>query len=161
MRTTQEITALLERIKQGEVRDVFGTRMSDLVRSLEYDAAKPYLGVKVTREDWQQTALLTDELVIARMLEFMPYAWNNANNHRALPAVRSIEHMEIWLWLLGYESTDKLFDVYHNYGKTCLRAICEKFGWDWRQWDDGKWRSGENGHRITEPPETIEYEWSK
>ena len=33
----------------------------------------------------------------------MTFAWDKANNERNLSAGRSINHFEVWLWLLGDE----------------------------------------------------------
>ena len=70
--------------------------------------------------------------------------------------MRSIEHMKAWLWLLNDPLGARLDDLYRHYGKPCLRAICEKYGWDWRQWDDGSWRNDEDGPGLS--PEEVEHD---
>ena len=71
------------------------------------------------------------------MQKYMDFAWDKANSRRGLSAGRSLSHMSAWLWLMG-ESTaaDEIMDNHYNYGKPWLRAICEAFGWDWREWDN-------------------------
>lgn len=152
LKTDQEI---LDRIKEIEDDDFFGFQSSDLIGFLSYDAAKPFLEEGVTAEAWnadRQTP--TREAVIEKILSYMPFAWEKANDCRGLSAGRSIEHMKAWLWMLGDELHAKLDDIYEFYGKPCLRVICEKYGWDWKQWDDGVWRKSEDDDGDP-PPETI------
>jgi hypothetical protein len=78
----------------------------------------------------------------------MPFAWEKANDCRGLSANRSIEHMTAWLWMLGDDLADKMDGLYEYYGKPCLRAICEKYGCKWQQWDDGVWRNSEDDDGI-------------
>ena len=106
-----------------------------------------------TAEDWQEVEPNTDHLLGA-IEEYMPFAWDKANNCRGLSADRSVSHMKAWLWLLGDDLGEKLDGIYCFYGKPCLRVICEKYGWDWRQWDDGEWRNEEGG-AWTPPPDVI------
>ena len=84
----------------------------------------------------------------------MAFAWEKANHRRGISAGRSLDHMSAWLWLLGHdEAADAMLDHDH-YGKPRLRAICEAFGWDWRQWDDGRWTNEEQADGLA-PPEHV------
>lgn len=131
MRTDDEILA---RIKEREPMDPFGFATSDYVCCLSFDAAKPFLIDHATASDWTQ--LPRDrESVVARMLEYMPFAWERANNCRGLSAGRSMERYMAWTWLAGDDFGD-LTD-YQFYGKDNLVRICNHYGWDSSQWDDG------------------------
>jgi hypothetical protein len=141
-RTSEEILA---RLKEIEGSDFFGFQRSDLIDYLPFNEARPFLKEGVTADQWAQVMKSRDaESIKARMLEYMPFAWDKANNCRGLSAARSVEHMKAWLWLLNDPLGDRLDDLYQHYGKPCLRAICENYGWYWRQWDDGKWRNDED-----------------
>lgn len=146
MRTEKEI---LERIAAVEKDDWLGTTRGDLIHALNFDAARPFLKEGVKPEDWT-TTLVTDEDVKKAMLDYMEFAWGKANNCRGISASRSIDHYKAWLWLLG---DDELFqfceDDYHWYGKPQLKRICEKYGWDYKQWDNGyRGNSEDDQHPI-------------
>ena len=76
----------------------------------------------------------TREAVVAKILEYMPFAWEKANGERGISAGRSMLKMSAWLWLIGEEGID--CEDYDNYGKPQLRAICELLGFDWRKWSE-------------------------
>lgn len=148
-RTPEEIVA---RIRAIESADFFGTITSDLLACLPFADAKPWLKDEAKASDW--TADAADaESIKARMLDYMAFAWEKANNQRGLSAMRSLNHMQGWLWLLREEVAADALDGYSHYGKPQLRAICEHYGWDWRQWDDGEWANNEGD--PGEKPESV------
>ncbi len=132
MRTDQEIIERINSVKEG---DWLGTQQSDLIACLSFGAARPYLKDGVTEDEWKPLARDRDS-VITRMLDYMPFAWDKANNERGLSAGRSMDHYQSWVWLAG----DDLGDLtrYQYYGKENLCRICEKYGWDAKQWDNGE-----------------------
>ena len=89
------------------------------------------------------------------MFAYLPFAWDKANHCLGLSAARSMEHMSSWLWLLGHDRASEQVLEYDLYGKPWLRAVCEAFGWDWRQWDDGCWKDCEE-EEGSPPPEKVE-----
>jgi len=147
MRTLEEIVA---KANDKEWADIFGTKVSDLVIWLPFELARPWLKDEATPETWQKNGCprpLTDASVIAAIKDYMPFAWDKANNCRGLSAGRSIHHMQAWLWLLGAD--DEVIDAiehYSHYGKPQLRAICEALGIDWQSLDDGQWRESESDY---------------
>lgn len=153
MRTQKEI---LKRIRMIKKSDWMGTQQSDLIGYLSFENAKPYLRDGVKRSDWSDLSESDDDtmkdMIISEILNYMEFAWDKANDCRGISANRSLDHMKAWLWLLGYDHID--LDEYTHYGKPQLRAICEHFGWDWKKWDDGKWRSQEFDQ--AEKPKNIE-----
>lgn len=146
MKTTQQI---VDRIKMLDSdrhlnEDFFGFIRSDLIEALPFADAKPFLKSTATDDAWPTDKLLTtDEKVIARLTEYMTFAWEKANNCRGLSAARTLDHMRAWLWLLGEDKASDGIAEYDLYGKPQLRAICEHFKIDWRALDDGHWRSSE------------------
>ena len=132
MRTDQEI---IDRINARKEVDFFGFELTDLLIRLPFELAKPFLNPDVKGEDWKVQPRDRDS-VLKEMLEYMPFAWDKANNCRGLSAVRSMSHYTAWVWLAG----DDLGDLteYEFYGKDNLVKICDHYGWDSSQWDDGE-----------------------
>jgi hypothetical protein len=131
MRTDQEI---IDRINARKEADFFGFELTDLLIRLLFELAKPFLNPDVKDEDWKVQPRDRDS-VLKEMLEYMPFAWDKANNCRGLSAGRSMCHYMAWVWLAG----DDLGDLtdYQYYGKDNLVKICDHYGWDSSQWDDG------------------------
>lgn len=75
------------------------------------------------------------ESILNEMLDYMSFAFEKANNFRGISASRSMSHYSAWTWLIG-DDFGNLLD-YEYYGKDNLVEICEKYGWDHSQWDDG------------------------
>lgn len=132
MKTESEILARIEARKEG---DMFGFEWPYYLSSLSFEAAKPYLNPEATGDDWKVKTL--DE-IRAEAIDYMPFAWEKANNCRGLSAARSISHFQAWLWLLGADHAwvDGL-GRYRHYGKDKLVEICNYLGLDSKQWDDG------------------------
>lgn len=131
MRTTQEIIA---RIEARKAEDVFGFEWPYYLYGLTFEQAKPYLKDDVTGEGWQ---IKTDEEIRKQAIAYMEFAWDKANNCRWISASRSISHYQAWLWMLGIDWCDSLWDDYEFYGKPQLVRICEYFGLDHKKWDNG------------------------
>jgi hypothetical protein len=133
MRTDEEILA---RIEERGASDFFGFETSDLIVRLPYEKAKKFLKEGVTEADWKNDVAPRDrESILKEMEEYMTFAWEKANGCRGISASRSISHYMSWIWLAG----DDLGDLtdYQYYGKDELVKICEFYGWDHTQWDDG------------------------
>jgi hypothetical protein len=42
------------------------------------------------------------------------------------------------MWLMGNKALEGMEEIeYEHYGKEKLIYVCEFFGLDWKQWDDG------------------------
>lgn len=139
MRTQEQIVEKIEQVKET---DFFGFQTTDLIGFLDYQHAKPYLKPEVTEEQWKPN-LYTREHILSMMHEYMPFAWDKANNCRGLSAGRSMSHYSIWVWLLGDEDAFGDLEDYNYYGKDNLVRICNHYGWDPKQWDDGIRSNGE------------------
>ena len=133
MKTQEQI---LTRINHLKDEDIFGFETGTLMDFLTFENAKPFLKPTATKEDWdKQMRPLSQNVILKQMEDYMPFAWDKANNFRGISASRSISHYKAWLWLLGDDSIDT--DEYEFYGKDILARICKKYGWDSKQWDDG------------------------
>lgn len=146
MRTQQQI---LDKLKSRQLEQRFIDWFpDDVIIFLEYDNAKPFIKEDITREGWATMTAnkKTDDDIRTMIIEYLPFAWDKANNCRGISASRSIDHFEAWTWLLGHDID---FSKYRMYGKHHLVTISELFGVDWRALDDGKWRNSEEGSYIT------------
>lgn len=131
MRTDEEILA---RVKDIEDRDFMGFESSDLIVRLPFEKAREFLKPEVVESEWEQ-AERDRESLLKEMVNYMPFAWEKANNERGISAARSMSHYNAWVWLAGDDLGD-LTDCEY-YGKDNLVRICNHYGWDAKQWDDG------------------------
>ena len=134
-RTQDEIVA---RIKTVAKDDFFGFERTDYLECLDYEHAKEFLKEDTTESQWLE-ALNKAKAPAESIMEYMPFAWDKANNCRGISASRSISHMTAWLWLHGDEELFNRFaqEEYRHYGKEKLIVVCEAFGIDWKALDDG------------------------
>ncbi len=154
-RTDAEIIARMEAVKAN---DFFGTISGDLMEYLGYEAAKPFLKEGVTLEQFTEAGLgkpRDRDSIVGQIKQYMGFAWDKANNCRGLSAGRSLNHMQAWLWMLGEDAAADALDHYTLYGKPQLRAICERYGIDWRALDDGHWRNDEDGDGQPAPSDGL------
>ena len=139
MRTDDEIK---QKLRALEGQDFFGFIRGDLIGYLAFSEAKEFLKPEATGDDW--TVRPRDKAsIVAEIKDYMPFAWEKANNCRGISAMRSLNHMQAWLWMIGEDAAADHIDEYDLYGKPQLRAICQRLDLDWRQWDDNHWRNDE------------------
>lgn len=128
MRTQEEI---LKRFDEAD--DMFGTQQSDLVEYMTFENAKPHLKeeyvleVESGAEKWEQR---TDPK--AEILDYLPFAYEKAEDERGLSAARSLLHFKSWIWLDDEEFYNKvlpIMDNYTNYGMPALNMISDHYGY--------------------------------
>ena len=137
---------IVSRIHELKDTDIFGFQANDLLQWLDYVHAKPMLSPKMTPEKWAELKLPFDssaERVVEEIRNYMPFAWEKANDCRGLSAMRSIMHLEAWLWIMGERQAAERLSGFTHYGKPQLRAICEHFGIDWIPFDNAVWKNDE------------------
>lgn len=145
MRTQDEIRAKFDELcKQGS-EDFFGFMREDLIVALEFEHAKEHLKKELTKEEWDAYGerLRTDTDVIAKMRDYMDFAWEKANDKRGLSAGRTMQHYQVWLWLIGQDELSDSLRSYTAYGKPHLVRICQFLDLDPKKWDDGDRRDSE------------------
>jgi hypothetical protein len=130
MRTQEEILQRIESIKD---HDFFGWQTSDLIDYLDYSNAQKFLKPDVDEKTWEGTFVPVKQ----RMIEYMEFAWEKANNKRGISASRTMDHYKTWLWLDGAEKLSDGCDDYEFYGKPQLIEICKYLGIDSNQYDYG------------------------
>lgn len=153
-RTPEEI---LVRLKQVEIlgHDTHGLERSRLLDALPYSMAREYLqnAAGWNEEEWEQNhRTTTKEAVLASLVDWLPHAWNRANGQRATSAYRSVAHACGALWLLGSEHDALVAQLTASkpvtegyFGKRELVQICEAVSFSWREHDDGRWYTPDDG----------------
>lgn len=133
MPTPRTDAEIVKRIAERLPVDVMGFEMYDLARCLPFHTAAALLPATYTEDEWTQLPRDRDS-VVAQMLEYMPFAWEKANDCKGLSAGRTMAHFAAWVWLAG----DDLGELteYEFYGKDNLVRICNHYGWDSSKWDD-------------------------
>ena len=137
MRTDNEILDRIKYLDSDNSLDFLNFQRALLVSSLPFDKAKRFLKPEATADKWSHQKNDHDAIK-AEILEYMPFAWEKANDCRGNSAYRSLEYMKCWFWFLGHDIEDALSN-YTHYGKPQLRAICEHLNIDWRKYDSGEW----------------------
>lgn len=143
MRTQDEILARLQEVLR---RDLFGFERDSYLGMLDFDHVKNFLKPTVTSEEWNaELETNTYEALVNEIHEYMPFAWDKANDMKGVSAIRSKDRMQAWLWLLNDDTYLNHWELipYEHYGKEKLIDICEHFGWDWKHWDNGVRSNGE------------------
>ena len=137
MRTDEEILKKVQNLKERYKEFILlgATEIADLVIRLPFEKAKPFLHKTPKSEDWK-VAPRDRESLLKEMYDYMPFAWDKANDCKGLSASRSMEHYQAWVWLAGDDLGD--FSEYDYYGKDHLSRICDYYRWDYSSWDDGK-----------------------
>lgn len=136
MRTQDEI---VNRINERTKEDILDFETGVYIPFLDFEHAKPFLLKGITNEQWVRIYIVNSkENILSEMLGYMPFAWEKANDCRGISANRSISHFEAWLWLMDDGFLDEFNAIeYEHYGKEKLKAICDKYGWDYKLWDNG------------------------
>jgi len=133
MKTQEEI---VKRISERKGSDLLGFEKNEYIYFLDYEHAKPFLKDDTDPKNWRQEKREPAKII----KNYMSFAWDKANGCRGISAGRSLKHMVAWLWL---DKQDKFLKEWNNledyeyYGKPQLIAICELYGIDWKQYDDG------------------------
>lgn len=142
-RTEQEILAEIDRLYDDDEKDLFGFKCDVLLSYLPFNIAKPYLEESITDDEFN-SKIACKKSPEQMICSYMPFAWEKANDCRGLSAIRSIERIAVLLWL---DKKDKFYDLFcmgfEYYGKTHLVPVCEEYGINWRELDNGKWQNNE------------------
>lgn len=129
MRTQDQIVAKV----REEAEKVLSFGPEALTPYLDFTHAREFLKPETTEAQWDEARNESGrEAVLEEAKTYMAeFGWPKAQDHRGLSAVRTIDKMLAWIWLLG---EDELFAKveatdYAQYGAPKLKIICEHFGW--------------------------------
>jgi hypothetical protein len=132
IRTHDEIVARIKHFNEHDYEDFFGASRSELLSTLPFEVAQPFLKPEATAEEWKA---MQDELtpVQDQAVTYLPFAIGKATSHRGLSANRSIDHFDSWIWLLCDDDTynDWATLPYENYGAPKLRKAAELLNAPW------------------------------
>lgn len=136
MRTQDEI---VKRIRERIDNDMLGFEWHEYLMYLDYEHAKEFLKPEADKARWDDSRIVPDDNELKqRAIDYMQFAWDKANGCRGISSSRSISHYIAWIWLMGEDGFDDLFDDYEFYGKPQLERIGSFLGVDTSIFDDGK-----------------------
>lgn len=124
IRTIEEIVAFYH---AEQANDLLGFTGDVLLPFLPAEQVSEFAKPK----DGYEPYPLSHEQILAQMREYMEFSWEKAANHRGISAMRSIEKMSAWLWLLCDDDTRAFAQDsanYPQYGAPILKKICEVYG---------------------------------
>lgn len=142
MRTQEEILARL-----SVEDDIFGTVREDLVDFLNFDNAKPFLVEGAPEADWNE---YQKHDPLKEIADYLPFAWDKANNCRGLSAARSIAHFKNWLWLANRDDLVEKLEDYEYYGKPQLVMLSKLVGFDHTEFSSPNWVNDECGNALSD-----------
>ena len=79
-------------------------------------------------EELWEPAVYNEKNIIQKIKDYLPFAWEKANDCRGISSTRSIIHFRNWFYMLGNKYTDKLVKEMNEisyYGKPWLYIISE------------------------------------
>lgn len=123
-----------DRVKFMKNEDIFGWSIMDLISRLPFKLAKEFLNDDAKEHEWDR-AIADPDRVKEELIEYLPFAWDKAINHRGLSAQRSIHHIRNWLWLMEDEETLAFVEDGYNYaqyGVPILKHVSDKYGYEYR-----------------------------
>lgn len=130
---------LQARIDARKEADMFGFEWHEYLPHLEPARMQKYLKPDATTEGMPPPEPIERETLIAKMKDYMPFAFEKAHGQRGISSSRSIMHYVAWTWLAGDENLSKELeddDGYEPYGLPLLRRICEHYGWSPKELGD-------------------------
>ncbi|MBE9491056.1 MAG: hypothetical protein IMY67_12230 [Bacteroidetes bacterium] len=130
MKTQKEIIAKIYEINE---EDILGFGFSTLVPFLDPSNAKGLVENIGEASDWKRQTSSISYVI----KDYMPFAFEKANNFKGISASRTMTKMGLWLWLDNKNELSKDCHDYKYYGKDQLVCICEEYGIDYTQYDDG------------------------
>lgn len=131
---------ILARYNTVASRDMFGFESDEYLSYLDDKHLRPLLNQEAAGGQIGQPLELNREKIVAKMRDYINFAWEKANDERGISASRSVLHYVAWTWLAG----DREFSAeiermgiedYAPYGKPILRRIEEFYGWGTREND--------------------------
>jgi hypothetical protein len=139
LRSPQEI---LQRYLSRRATDPLGFEVGEYLPYMSFRDAQSaeIFSPEMPEETFNSArAEYSHEKLLEEMQRYMPFAWEKANGCRGISANRSVDHYIAWIWLMGDDAflTELEAIPYQHYGKEILVAICQHYGWDSAQWDDG------------------------
>ena len=116
--------------------DFFGVKRGVLICFMKHEFAKEFLKEEFKNQNPdefnQDIKKVTKENVFQAILDYLPFAWEKADDKRGISVSRSIAHFKALLWLLddgGLEAMEA--ESYESYGVPKLIYISDLVGFDY------------------------------
>ena len=125
-----------EILKRMENDGMFGDATSVLVHYLPWGKAKQFYTDKYVKKvdsgKEKKPKRITDIFETAQdFLDYMVFGWMKALDERGLSAIRTVNKLGHWLWLMNRNDLRQIVDddeLYNPYGAPALIAVCAKMG---------------------------------
>ena len=119
---------ILNFMQETKDKDILGVMRNDCVECLDYDAAKEYLKDNITEEKWSKIQVKSDKDLLKQIKEYLPFAWEKAQDKRGISASRSVQHFKTWVYIYGdkefYDKITEMEDAdYVPYGIPILECV--------------------------------------
>lgn len=126
-RTQEEIITQIDEIAKD---DTFGFQTDVLISALDFENAQSLLVSEITADKWA-TVRIHDCVSAAQ--DYLVFAINKIVNHRGLSAIRSVDTLSTYAWLLGRDDVvSAMADAeYTNYGAPKIKVFAQLMGWPW------------------------------
>lgn len=140
---------LVARINERRSKDLLGFEWHEYLPYVEPERLRPFLKPDADLSDLPKPIPVDRTALLAKMQDYMTFAFGKAHDHRGISAGRSLMHYVAWAWLAGdidfAEEIDRMSnsDDYAPYGLPVLRRICEFYGWDPLEHGDEDYREEE------------------
>lgn len=127
MRSQEEIAARIGAIKD---HDMLGFQHEVLVGALDWEHAQVFLKPGTSKREWDRLRPRSEVQVRADALHYLKFAMGKIADHRGISAVRSVDKMHQYAWLLGCDDIDALVrdTPYGQYGAPIVRATAVRLG---------------------------------
>jgi len=129
MRTQDEILARAMALA-AVGSDLSDDQVNDLVVYLDFSQARQIIDGYVRWADWKTETASP----LTTVAEYLPLAWEKANDGQDAAVIRALNHFKASLWLAGDDVSWLDSDI-TNHGKPHLVRISERVGFDWRTAD--------------------------
>lgn len=109
-------------------------RLEVLLPALGYDDVKRFLNAEAIKqhesgEDLWKPVLTSIEIVVEEFLSYMKFAWGKAQDMRGISANRSIDKLQMLLFLMGRDDLAEIInrrELYNPYGAPALIEVCDR-----------------------------------
>ena len=128
---TQEEIAIRFKERQAEEDTLFDFYPEVLLEHMDFGHAKSHLKDGVTESEWTDArGEVSYESVKDEMEKYLEFAWSKALDHRGLSAMRSIQKLSAYCWLLGNDECVEYLagPRYAPYGGPMLKFVSDTFG---------------------------------
>ncbi|WP_375560213.1 hypothetical protein ACE193_21275 [Bernardetia sp. OM2101] len=126
-RTQEEIRERFDKAK-----DFLDVQKKDLLEFMEFETAKDLLNKEYVKQVEAGEEIWEVENAKEKIMDYLPFAYEKAENERGISAARSMLHFKTWIWIDNAEFYDEILPMlkdYTNYGIPTLNRIAEKYGY--------------------------------